>query len=74
MSKGSYFNNAGRRSGGYRRDLIGIPPGAMERAMLIETLRVRVRNAGLTGIRLQEVYARLDATDTDVLRECVKNP
>jgi hypothetical protein len=70
MGKGGYFNRSVRRSGGDRRTIIGVPPAAMERAMLIESLRASVRATGLTGADLEEIYDRLDATETAVLREC----
>jgi len=71
--KGGRFNEQGRRSGGYRRTVIGVPTNAdMERAALIEILRGQVRATGLTGADLEEVYARLDATETSVLRDCVR--
>ncbi len=74
MGRGGYFNSSGRRSGGYRRAAITvIPPVDPERARLLQILRDQIAAAGLAGADLQEVYERLEATSTDVLRDCVEN-
>ena len=72
MSEGGYFNQSGRRSGGYRRARIAMGQLAdCTRAAYLAILAKQIRATGLTGKAFEEVMERLRATDTDTLRECV---
>jgi hypothetical protein len=74
MAVGGYFNRGARRSGGDRRTPLFVKTSAGDaalRSIYLKILKESVAASGLTGPDLQEIYNRLDATDTDVLRECV---
>ena len=71
MGRGGYFNNNARRSGGFRRTVI-YTGDAGRRSGYLKILKARIAATGLTGADLQEVFDRLDATETDVLRDCLE--
>jgi hypothetical protein len=69
--KGGYFNRAGRRGGGPRPFQLLIPAVDAERFVILRDVRAAVAATGLDGVDLMEVYERLDATETDVLKDCL---
>ena len=78
MSKGGYFNNAGRRSGGERPARLNAPPSQLSREdviLLVEEMRIR-REFGEAGVkRFWELVMERDERirqETDIYEEEMK--
>lgn len=73
MGRGAHFNRANRRSGGNRAvPLLVNSHSQGMREVYLAILKAKFSTLGMADEDLEEVFFRLECTETDVLRDCVR--